>query len=376
MICSGCLFFTTGCWDATELNDRAIVLGWGIDKDAHKGYIQTAQIAIPGLLSSSDGTGENKGKGYLVESSRGDNILDGLNRMQVKLSREVFASHRKGLFVGEGLARDGLKNILDELTRSPTVRLRSDMFIVRNGQAMDVLKIQDPLERIPALAALKMRRNIWGGGEKSLRDFLIAANSKGMSPILPTVSIQQDDLSSEPQVQMEGAAIFDERLKLVGFLNVEDSSLVRWITDKLRRRTIVAEVPGTKGRVSVDLRHMKGRIEPMIDGSDIRVAVTLSGQGTIRESSTQLDFEKSANVSKVEKAVDQCAKAHAIAVIDKVQKQYKTDVFQFGEAIHQKYPYQWRKLQNHWPDKFAELDVSVKVSLTVRNAGLTGASLV
>jgi spore germination protein KC len=61
--------------------------------------------------------------------------------------------------------------------------------------------------------------------------------------------------------------------------------------------------------------------------------------------------------------------------ISHVQKVYGLDIFGFGEAVHRKYPTDWKTLKRNWNEKFAEADVIVKGNVTVEDVGATGPSL-
>ena len=50
--------------------------------------------------------------------------------------------------MGEQLAKYGIHEIVDEYIRNPEIRLRADMFVIKGGEALDILKMPYPFERI------------------------------------------------------------------------------------------------------------------------------------------------------------------------------------------------------------------------------------
>lgn len=99
----------------------------------------SAQIVIPSKLGTSQqGGGDGKGQGYYVVTGKGENVTAAASNMQTKISRESFAGHRQVIVVGEQLAKQGLKPILDEYSRNPDVRLRTDIFVVKGGTAKEL----------------------------------------------------------------------------------------------------------------------------------------------------------------------------------------------------------------------------------------------
>ncbi|GMA61379.1 hypothetical protein GCM10025859_18190 [Alicyclobacillus fastidiosus] len=113
----------------------------------------------------------------------------------------------------------------------------------------------------------------------------------------------------------------------------------------------------------------------LIQGNRIKFYVTLTGQGMIRENNTNLDLAETKNLDLIENEFDKKYEQEVQQVITKVQQEYKADIFGFGEAIHRKYPSQWRSLKKNWEAEFSQADVIVKVNLNVKSVGLTGPSL-
>lgn len=382
------LFFTTGCWDRTELNDLAIILGWGMDQTQDGTYMTSAQIVIPSKSGNSQGTGgSGQGKGYFVVTATGKSILDAAQNMQTKLSRHISASHRRVLFIGERLARNGLGGILDEYSRNPDTRLRSDIFVVKGGTAKDFLKTSYPLENIPVFGVLKEYNQLGALKETAFLDFLISATSEGSSSNLPAVAIDSDsssqdgqdqereDQSNEKGFRIAGTGIFDKDLKLIGFLNMDEARALRWVSGTLTRQTITTVVPQGKGNVSLDLMSMGSKIHPIIRGNQIKFDVMLSGKGNIRENNTNLDLMQSKNLTLVQNALDKQVQASILKTITKVQKEYGVDDFGFSDVIHRKYPYRWKSLKTNWEKEFPKTKIFVKANLTVLRVGLTGPSL-
>ncbi|MNP62048.1 hypothetical protein D3C76_1572910 [compost metagenome] len=61
--------------------------------------------------------------------------------------------------------------------------------------------------------------------------------------------------------------------------------------------------------------------------------------------------------------------------IAKVQDKFGSDVFEFGEVIHRKYPSRWKSLKDDWNREFRKAEVTVTANLTVRRIGVTGPPL-
>lgn len=384
------LLFTTGCWDSTEVNDLAFELAWGIDKAKNKALLISAQVIIPSKITggkSGGGSdrGGGQGKPYFVVTGIGKDSLDAVQQMQTKLSRQVFRGHRRVIVIGEPLARQGIKDVLDTYSRDPNLKLRTDLFVIKGGTAKDFLKVSYPLENIPGLGAVKEYNQMGSLKEMGFLNFLISATSEGSCPTLPVIAIdnkhasqegeEQENQSNENGFHIAGTGIFDKNLKLIGFLNSDESRALRWVTGNLKKLTITAVVPQEKGYVSLDVIKMGNKIKPIIQENKIKILVTLTGQGYIRENNTVLDLTETKNIDLIQKALDKHVEKSVLRTITMVQKKYGTDIFGFSDTIHRRYQNQWKLLKKNWDKEFPEAEISVQANLTVRQIGVTGPSL-
>lgn len=394
----------TGCWDRQELNDQAIVLGWGMDLMENGEYLATANLVLP-LVSKSGGQesgGQSSTSGFMTESAFGKNNRDAEQNMQRKLSRVLFPGHRRNIFIGEKLAEKGVFSIMDEYGRSPMVRPRSNIFVVKGGTAQEAMSIAYQLEANPAIAVQKIQEKSGAPISRSLLDFFIMANGTGCG-VMPALSIETPEVNTDkktpedspPQTTLSlyGAAVFNEKLKLAGYLNYDEFWVRLWITNRLAFRnfttiinSIDADKPGgaaadalsgaTRGKtVSINVDTFKSQITPVMTGALPKFRILLEGKGFIEENNSPLNLSRPDNVQKVEARMNQYLEARIKKVLTKVQKDFKCDIFGFGDTIHHRHPYQWKKLAADWDTIFPDIDMDVTVKLNLTGTGLTGQSL-
>ncbi|MGG2067075.1 Ger(x)C family spore germination protein [Bacillus sp. S14(2024)] len=373
------LFFLTGCWDRTELNDLAIELGWGLDQAKNNKVKISAQFIIPSKMGMGQSGRSAAGKSVFIETGTGKDTIEAGQMIQTKLSREIFRGHQRVILIGEQLARHGLAPVLDVYSRDPDIRLRADALVVKGSTAEQFLEASKPLEAIPALGALKEHMQIEELGDTSLLNFLIAGTSDGITPILPVIKLthisKKQDKTEFKGFQIVGGAVFNKDLKLVGYINIQEWLTTLWLVNRLSKQNITATVPKENGSASLYMTKIGRKIIPIIRGNTIKYDILLSGEGVIRENNTNLDLTQPKNLTLLEHVLEKKAEKQALQTIKKVQKQYGTDIFGLGEAIHQKYPSQWKGLKKNWDKQFRKVEVSVHANLTIRRVGLTGPSL-
>jgi spore germination protein KC len=364
---------TTGCWNLKEPNQIAFVLGTGLDLTKDGQLLVSVQTVIPSGASSGQesGGGGAKKKSFRVISATGKNVYDAVQGIQAQASRSMFSGHRRIILIGQRLAEHGMGNLLDEFIRNPQSELRSRIYVVKNGQAKDVLSVEPIFEPFTSTVLVREQATL-GLKRYYFRNFLSDTLSQGLQPMLPAVR-----LTTPKQFVYTGTAVFnkDDGLKLVGFLNSKESNYAYWITNRQTTFTITSIVKRGNGNVSLKLRSLDRRIRVKMIDKQIQIDVHLTGEGTILENNTNLDPTKRKDLNIIQEELSQTTQKSIQKMIKKVQEQYKTDIFGFGESVHRKYPYQWKTLKRDWNDTFPELDISVKVELQSKDPGETTSSI-
>jgi len=365
LVLTSSLFLTTGCWDRVELNDRAIAVATGLDLAEDGSLILSSQFALPAQIGGPGNSSGGKNAFQFFES-KGKDIQDAKQNIQARLSRQVFLGHRRAIIIGEPLARHGVRKVLDELSRNPGVRLRTDIFIIQGGEAREFLQMSYPFERIPAIATLRIHKEIGGyPGDTAFRDFLIDATSDGTSPSL--LSMIGDRVS--------GRAVFDRDLKLIGFLKMNEAANRLWLTGSIKHFIYTFYAPEGKGYVSLKVSNFKRKIVSKIRGQEVFYDVSLSGKADIIENEGSLDLSKREDIKMVEDAFNKEQEKEVYHLINRVQVDYKTDIFRFGQIFHRQHPRQWKVLKKDWDTLFVKAKVSVKVHVKVQSVGMTGRPL-
>ncbi|MEK8131293.1 Ger(x)C family spore germination protein [Paenibacillus filicis] len=377
----------TGCWDRLELNDRAIILGWGMDLADDGTYMATANIVVPLASKTTGSQGEEPGgvTGFLTESAYGKDNLDATQNMQRKLSRILFPGHRRNIFIGEKLAEAGVAQVLDEYSRNPSVRPRTNIFVVKDATAQKAMSLSYQLESNPSTAVQKIQEKIGAPISRSLLDFFMMVNggSCGVMPALrvaPSESKNKKEKPTDnpPQTTLEliGAAVFDQQLKLAGYLGSEEFWVRLWLTGTLRKRDFTYPVGGPRETVTVSVNHFENKVIPQVKGNTVSFNVQLQGYGVVMENESGLDLSKPESLEQIQREMSRHIQRQVKKIVTKAQKELKCDVFGFGDALHKRHPYHWKQMKSDWPQLFLESDIDIEVKFKLTGTGTTGKSLV
>ncbi|MBC2579447.1 Ger(x)C family spore germination protein [Clostridium sp. DJ247] len=374
----------TGCRDATEVTDIAIVEGIGFDK-ADNGEIilslilpVTRSASFGGLLGGGGGGGATAAEATILISEKGYGIMDAYRKIEKKLSRKIFLSQVEGIFIGEKLAREGISDVIDFLFRHPEPHLRAYMFFTEEA-ATDILSLHSKLER-SIIEKFVKEVKLEAGFRTNLKDFINMITEEGVEPVAAQVIVRPlvvDGESKSITSGIGGAAVL-HKYKLVGWMTAEEARGALWLRNEIKRGVITTNVPDEKnsGKVGIDITKAKTEINPILNGDEVKMEVKVYVEGKIYENSSQLDLSDSEAVHFVEGKVSENIKKRIQLSLEKAQKQLKSDVYGFGTAVYRKYPQKWNNYyKERWDEEFPMVNVRIICDVRIPEIGLSGKNL-
>ncbi len=382
----------TGCWSRVEVNDLSIVTAIAIDK-MEDGSIRIAlQIAIPRMLGQISGGGSSgfggEKKSTVTVSEKGETVLDAARRLQVKLPRKLFFSHSRIIIIGEKMARDGVSPILDAFSRYREARLHS-FILFTTGEAADILNIPPKWEKISA-EEIREEEKLQTGMSIHLSDFVNMLLADGLEPIAAKVGLKysevmnKSDSGSEDSSQnlekiigITGAAVFHKD-KLIGWMNDKEARGVKWLRNEIKDAVVTVDIPKEMGDGKISLKILMGntKLKPQMKHNKVEMEVEVRAEGDLYENSSKLDLSNPEVIQFVEEKLRDDITERIQVVLEKAQKQYKSDIFGFGLAVYRSYPKEWKKqFKNRWDEEFPNLEVKITPHVKVVRTGLTNKSL-
>ncbi|UJF34245.1 hypothetical protein L0M14_03155 [Paenibacillus hexagrammi] len=113
VLTSACLLLT-GCWDRIETNDVAFVLSSSVDLEDDGKYRVSYLVPLPGSMggASGGGGGTSGNNSYYIDSETGATMREATSKLQKRMSRKLFLSHRRTIIIGEEMAKRELARCL------------------------------------------------------------------------------------------------------------------------------------------------------------------------------------------------------------------------------------------------------------------------
>jgi len=369
-------FLTSGCWNYNELNDFAIATGMGIDKHEN-GYKVSLVISNSQSTQGSSREGEAQ---TTVFTGTGKSITEALNKIDTKTPRNLYLGHLAVVVIDEEVARDDIDVVLESLVRNPETAKKYQITLARNNKAEEILKTLSPLESFPSQ---NISNNIITSAntqsittESFISDFIMTLLKPGVNGVISSISIQgdgekidnQDDLkNTEPKAMLETKTIgLFKEFKLVTWTTEKESLGINIINNDTDRLYISNELEDAHVVVLVDDTKCKPKITIK---DEIEVSLDIKTDGAITEVDGDIDLENPESIEKINKLTETSIKEMIYDGI-KVAKEYKTDIFGFGNMIYQQNYKYWYKVKDNWHDLyFPEINVKVKVDVNLKSKG-------
>lgn len=133
--------------------------------------------------------------------------------------------------------------------------------------------------------------------------------------------------------------------------------------DVWRFRRLLSSKTGTAVAPTVkqEMKHEKASLQ--IYGTEV-----FKGDKAIDEIGGSTDFINGSRNRKLEEDAEKALKKELESVVERVQKDYKSDIFDFGGAIKRRYPRLWKKIEPNYLETFSKLHVNVNVDLTIKGS--------
>lgn len=365
----------SGCWDRTEVNDLAIITAGGLDLTEDRKLELSIKIYLvtPSSSQQSGSLSADGGAGIsVVRSSQGLSMADAASRLQQVLSRKVFWGQDEMFVFGQGLAKEGLAEPIEFLTRHPIPRERAHVFLSQSS-AKDILQLQPPIERSVSQALRKMAENQTGLNitVKELAE-MMAGRSK--AAVIPLVDIRPGDGKQAAFAFINGTAVLKNG-KLIGHMNDVETRGIMWLRNEVKKATVTVSPNKGNGLVSLQLLRSHTELIPHIKAGEWSLTVRIETQGDIIENTSELDLSVPGHLDELEHELESDIKRRVQMALGRAQKEMKADIFNFADAFYRKYPKEWNRNKERWDDLYSNMEVNVQAKVKVARPGMTGKSI-
>ncbi|MCL4516758.1 MAG: Ger(x)C family spore germination protein [Firmicutes bacterium] len=377
--------------------------------------------------------GGGGGKKVLVTSIETRSLISGLNLINTYVARRLTLVHAKAIIIGEDLAKQGVRRYLSAFTRFREARRTMFVIVTRGTAAELIRENQPLLEDNPAKFLELLINNSTASGlfpRILLHKFLVATELQTEMPIAILTAVNKggepetkggggaggrgaagDTVREKPaekelagrrsttvlirqgkpvpvplsegaylagdiprvggnKISFMGTAVFDGD-KMVGVLNGDETRLLLMFRGEFTRGFISIPDPA-KGEFfdPIDARPARRpHIRVRRQGNHFRIDADIALEGDILAIQSKVDYSRPEMIPVLEARVSRYLTQQAQVLVEKTQKDFKSDIFGFGDKVRHLMPTWDDLVKLHWLSKYPEADVRVRVTFKVRRVG-------
>lgn len=374
----------TGCWSQRELTDIAFVIAIGIDEGEKQEYKVSFQLINPKNVAGGAQKSGISGPATVIYQGEGDNIFYASRATTQQVSRQLYYAHTSLVVISEKLAKKGIRDLLDLLTRSPEFRPNADVVIAKNTTAEELLNVLAPLNQVNAIKIKKTLKNsqrLFGETlEATINDIVSSVVSKGNQPIISGFTIEGDKkkasseeniMSQKPlaTIHADSIAVFKDQ-KLVTWAEGTTARGINWILGNIKTAPVNVDWQDKVDVITVLVNRTKSKIKTELKNNQPIIIINLSVEGNVAEVNTKIALSSEKEIIKLQDELAKEIEREMYEAID-LAKKYKTDIFSFGDQFRISHPKYWKRVQNDWNDEiFPNAEIKINVKAFIRQTNL------
>jgi spore germination protein KC len=357
----------TSCWNYREINDVDIIVGVGIDWDSKNNkYILTYEV-----ISVEPGVGRGRMQSRTIQNT-GDTLFGGIRKFAEKNGKVAYWAHTKVMIISRDTAEKGIVPMLDYTMRDAEFRPDMNILISDENTASQILTLKQGMKisSFKLEESLKVQHKVGSFENVDLWNFTDKLSREGFSPVAPIVYLEKRGEKIVPKVS--GTAVFKED-KMIGILGGDETKYYLFIDDEIRNQPldIKYQVDSEDLNVSLEILKNNTKVKPINKGGKLVMSINIETDVAIAEiGGTKNIIEEKAR-GELEKNIEKYIKRNVIRLINRVQDEYNSDIFGFGNTIKKQMPKEWKKIGKEWDEYFPKLKVEVNTKVNITKSALT-----
>lgn len=412
----------SGCWDREEIDHIGIVGAMGLDKGEGDSVVVSLEVMDPSSMASSLQSGSQASIASLVLRDQADTISAAIANAQRRVPRTLTTGQLGTIICGQDLARQGIGAYLDFLLRDAKIRNSAILATCDTGSGLLQRHLLDP---IPSATLLGLSRNAPSAGKTvtvTINEFVVKLTEPGIEPVtMHTAGRRTKDVQVKRQgqelKQTEKAVVLDQPVdvdvdipgelpddspvldplkesgsgefltdmtidvgiaaykhdKLVGLLDGKEARGFLWLAGRLQRTAVDVPDPFGSGRmVELDVVRADSSIKPVLSGGKEGMKMKAEVHVDLEAAQFEIgsDLRQEGIVEALEQSVNALVTQEITTTLDRVQTEFKSDIYGFGFEVYKSNPHLWATMEATWNEEvFPFIEVELDVNTRIRAPG-------
>ncbi|MBR1377426.1 MAG: Ger(x)C family spore germination protein [Bacilli bacterium] len=347
------IFLITGCYNYRELNDLGITTAIGISKEN-----DLYKLSIEVLKTEVNGDSDADMPKFIVFESTGRTIQEALRNTILESTKRLYVDHLAILIIDEDVAKDGISEIMDLFFRDPESR-KQFYILISKVDVNKLLNTESLLEEVNSKSIFERLKS----NEDYLNSVVSITYSKLLSKYvnpyielsIPTITLEDVEVKREnlpsKKIVLEDIAIFKDD-KLVGYITKEDALYLNFILNNVKDTILTVEDKDSYNSIEVIKSDTK------IDVSNNNININIKLCGNIAEVNSVNDLTNPNTINYLEDLFEQDLNSKIKNSIDKIIKEYDSDIYGFRDLIY-------KKDYKHFNENIKLKDLNIKIDTQV-----------
>ena len=339
------ILMLTGCYNYNELNDLAIAVAIGVDKDEN-GY----EISLEIINSER----KEQGKEYSIYTVNGDTIEEAVSNLYYICPKKIYLSHLEAIVYGSNIT--DIKDTLDFLGRNKDIREDILVFLT-DKNAKDILKTVTNIESINALnikdLATVLSNNLGTTKLLTLNELLDNYLNPNIEIVIPTVSIDNNNIIFKNMAILKKA-------KIIGYLNNNEIQGYNILTNNVKNMVI-----NTKN-IGANINNLKTNI---VVKDNLNIDINIKAKGTIIEVNNSYNLQNDNAINIINKEIENSIKENLTNTLKTINN-YNSDIIGILDLYYKnKYNY-YKKIKHNWyKNNFKNIKYHINVDVNMYDKG-------
>lgn len=365
MMCVICIISISGC-NYREIDDMPMITALAIDKRENE-FVLTAKVILP------EGSEQGSINEQIFIQTKGKTVFDAIRDIIMKEGERSFWGELEFIIINEKISEDNIGEVLDFFIRGDEVR--QDIWLLisdKEQEAGDIMidTLSDKRLQFYISDALINGDYVSKYFPVILNDFVNTLSSNEKEEVLPFLRMEKS--LGVNRVLINGGVVFKDE-KSIGRLSGLEMMNYRLIINEENGgiRVIVYNESMQESNISFEVSNSTSKMKVVKKDGTYSLHVEATVIGSVGEiSNTQINLLDRKNREKFIEQAEVQIKSELELLIIKVQKEYGSDIFGFGEHFKDQFPSEFKKIEEDWNAVFSSLPVEVSVKVVKKGSAL------
>lgn len=398
-VCKLCLVFIiifplTGCWDRREIEDRAYVIGLGLDRSKVEGKIKVTMLLANPEVGSMQGGGGSTEEPREVISFDAIDFIAAKGTANTIVSRIISYDLLKIIVISEDFAKDPeFFRILYDAAYEKEIRMNTYVAISKEKASQYFLKNRPKMETrphkyfqymvehgiqngmIPDSTLFRFFKTVERGS-----DLFLAMNTTAVREKNPKIKGEDEYYAGQvnasgelDDTQFMGSVVF-RKGKMVGRLTGQETNIVNTLDDTTNIRDYVIDIPnpfpGTIKQMAVRvMKRENNTVKMKLKGPQPKIDISLPLKFEVMSNPSKVDFTKKKNRDILKKQLEKHMKIEFEELLKKSQKKFKGVPYPLSLDANKYFSTNKQLRKFNWTQSYTKADISVKPEVEIVDYG-------